>query len=262
MLGGQPDVEVCAQRSGDLLGEEAARRPAGDAADDLAHDEALGQRVVARRGTRLPARRLGGQPGRDGRPVVQVPGSHRAVEVRQARGVGQHVPDLHALLARGGELRPVPGHRRGQVEIAAVGEDQRAQRRHRLGGGPDVGDGVRSPRDRAGRIGVPAPEVHRRLTVQVDRGRGTDVVLVQRLGQRLTDGLESLVAHAANLDHGLNLTGPTPAQAIDLTGHLLQPKPAAPGARASASAHRHYEYSGNLQSILRFSAIGTQVTWR
>jgi hypothetical protein len=41
--------------------------------------------------------------------------------------VGEQVPHLHVLLARGGELGPVPGDRRGQVEVVAVGEDQRAQ---------------------------------------------------------------------------------------------------------------------------------------
>jgi hypothetical protein len=201
VLGGQPDVEVGAERPGHLLGEEDAREPAGDPADDLAHHEPLGQRVVAGQRARLPARRLGGQPRSDRGPVAQVAGGHRAVEVRQARGMGEHVADLHVLLARRGELRPVPGHRRGQVEIAPVGEDQRAQGHHRLGGRPDVGDGVPFPRGGALRIGVPAPQVGHRLAVHVDRGASADVVLVQRLGQRLAHGLEPLVAHTVDLGH-------------------------------------------------------------
>ena len=215
MLGRQPEMEVGAQRPGNLLGEEGTQRPPGDAADDLAHDEALGQRVVARQQSRLPARGLGGQPRRDGRPVVQVRGGQRAVEVRQARGVGQHVPDLHALLARGGELGPVTGHRRGQVQVAAVSEDERAQRRHRLAGRKDARDRVRRPRAGAARVRVPAPEVDHRLAVQVDRGAGPDVIGVQRLGQRLTHRLEPLVARTVNLGHGQNLTRPAPAPAID-----------------------------------------------
>ena len=61
----QADVEVGAERPGDLLGEERAERPPGDPPDDLADEVALVERVVARRGARLPPRRLGGEHRRD-----------------------------------------------------------------------------------------------------------------------------------------------------------------------------------------------------
>jgi hypothetical protein len=118
VLGGKPDVEVGAQRPGYLLGEEGAQAVAGDPADDLADQESPGERVVASQGPRLPDGGLRGQPRRGGRPVVEVVGCHRIVPGRRARGVGEQVPHLHVLLARGGELGPVPGHRRGQVEVA------------------------------------------------------------------------------------------------------------------------------------------------
>jgi hypothetical protein len=58
VLGGQPDVEVGAQRPGHVLGEEGGQAAAGDPADDLADQETLRERVVAGLGARLPGRGL------------------------------------------------------------------------------------------------------------------------------------------------------------------------------------------------------------
>jgi hypothetical protein len=48
VLGGQSDVEIRAQRSGHLIGEEFAQAPAGDPANDLTDQKAVGDLVVAR----------------------------------------------------------------------------------------------------------------------------------------------------------------------------------------------------------------------
>ena len=61
VLGGETDVEVGAERPGDLVGEERADRAPVDAADDLTDEVSLGDGVVARRGARLPPRLLGRQ---------------------------------------------------------------------------------------------------------------------------------------------------------------------------------------------------------
>ena len=61
---GQADVEVGAQRPGDLGGEPGPDGGAGDPAHDLADQVALGDGVVARRGAGLPPRLLGGQQPR------------------------------------------------------------------------------------------------------------------------------------------------------------------------------------------------------
>ena len=69
---GGADLEVGAQRPGDLLGDELLERLAGDPAHDLADQVPEVERVVARRGARLPPRRLGRQPGGGLVPVVEV----------------------------------------------------------------------------------------------------------------------------------------------------------------------------------------------
>ena len=212
VLGGQPDVEIGAQRPGHLAREERAQADPGDPADHLADQVALGHRVVAGLRPRLPAGRLRGQPRRRLRPVVQVGDRHRLVPGRQPGRVRQQVPDLDVLLARGGELGPVPGHRRGQVEVAAVGQDQRTQRRHRLGGGTGVEDGVALPGRGACRVGVTAPQVDHRLAVQVHRHRGADVMRLQRLLQRLPHSAEPVGARAVSLGHGRTVTRRRPAE--------------------------------------------------
>jgi len=133
-------------------------------------------------------------------------------EIRQAGRVGQQVPHERTVLARGGELRPVPGDRRGQVQVAAVGKDKGAQRQHRLGRGPHAGDRVALPRDCPGRVGKPVPQVSHQLAVQVDSGRGANII-IQRLCQRFTHGTEPLIAHTMDLGHGPNLTRPAPVRA-------------------------------------------------
>ena len=107
-LGRSADVEVGAERAGDLLREERADRLARDAAHDLADEVALRDRVVARRGARLPPRRLRGEQGRALLPVVEVVAGHRLVPTRTGRrcgpsGGGPRCPSLPF----GRELGPV-----------------------------------------------------------------------------------------------------------------------------------------------------------
>src|SRR5207237_203304 len=61
----QPDVELEAERAGDLVCDDRARRPPRDAGDDLADEPPVGDRVVAVVGARLPQRTLPRQQ-RDG----------------------------------------------------------------------------------------------------------------------------------------------------------------------------------------------------
>ena len=83
----------------------------------------------------------------------------------------EEVPDEHALLPVRLELGPVVGDRRVEVELAAVGEDQRRQVRHRLGRRPDVDDRVALPRRRLLRVGVTSPHVGDELPLVDDRRR-------------------------------------------------------------------------------------------
>ena len=120
LLGGQPDEELRLERLGHLAGEEGADGVPRDAADDLADEVALREGVVARCGAGLPPRRLGGEGRRALLPVGQVLGHQGLVPAAQAGGVPHDVAHLDPLLAVGGELGPVRGHGRVEVELAAV----------------------------------------------------------------------------------------------------------------------------------------------
>ena len=90
-------------------------------------------RVLDHRARRVLERRLLHEaPDR-----VDVVGVDLLVVDRQSRGVAQQVAHEHAALAVRGEARQVPGDRRGQRELAAVGQQHRRRRRrqhlrHRL----------------------------------------------------------------------------------------------------------------------------------
>ena len=95
------------------------------------------------------------------------------------------VADQDALLAVGGELRPVRGDRRVDVQLAPVDQHQRGQAGHRLGRRPDVGDGVLGPRDRPGLVAEAAPQVDDDLAVDVhDERRAEFLTRVQVPRQR------------------------------------------------------------------------------
>ena len=205
VLGGQPDVEVRAQRPGHLVGEELAHAPAGDPAHDLADEEPLGERVVPGRGARLPLRSLRGQPCGGGRPVVEILGRGRpsqsgrpAVCASRCRTSTSSLP----AAANSGQYRATGASRSSSPRSARM---QGAQRCHRLGDGPDVGDRVALPRDRAVRVGEPAPDVHHRLAVHEDSDRGTHVSSVQQRGQRAGYRGEQIVVGTLNLGHVRNL---------------------------------------------------------
>ena len=204
-------MEVGAERAGHLLGEERPERLARDAPHHLAHQEALRARVVARRRARLPPRRLGGEQGGALVPVLQVGGHQRLVPARQARRVAEQVAHQHALLAVGGELGPVARHRRVQVELAAVGQHQRDQERHGLGGRPHVGDGVALPGSGAGLVGPAAPDVDDQAAVLHDGHRTAHVRAGVDAGrERLGHAGEAVIEAAVDLGHGSPSVRPTP----------------------------------------------------
>jgi len=116
--------------------------------------------------------------------------------------VPEQFPHLDPVLAGLGELRPVAGDRRVEVKLAAIGQDQRAQRGHRLGRGEDVDDRVLLPRLGRGAIPVSAPDVDDRLTVQHHGDRGSDIeALVEVVRQRLGHATEPLVIFALDVGH-------------------------------------------------------------
>ena len=171
----QSDGEVDAQRTGHLPLQEGARPQPRHPPYDLPDEEAEGQGVVARPGARLPPG-LGGREARGGQlPVVELLERVRLAQPGQTRAVGQQVPHQHPLLARGGELRPVRGHRGVEVQQSPVGEDVRAQRRGPLRRGPHVDQRVPLPRACARRVGPAAPQVGHRHAVDRHAHRGAEL---------------------------------------------------------------------------------------
>src|SRR5262249_38500971 len=129
-LGPRADVIVGAERLRNLLGEERSERAAGDASHDLADERTEADGVIAGRRAGFPPRRLSGEQRRDLLEVEKIFEYERLCPPGQAARVRQQVPHLDALLARGGELRPVLRDRGVEIELSAVGEHQRTERRH------------------------------------------------------------------------------------------------------------------------------------
>ena len=171
------DLEVGAERPGDLLGEELLERLAGDAADDLADEVALVERVVARRGARLPPRRLGGQHRGGLLPVVEVLDGDRLVPARHAR---------RCATSGGGPRRPPCRWRRTRASTARPARRRRARPRSTSTSAArlvivlvvDQTLTMVSSAHGVGPVGVApaAPHVDDRLAVDVDGDRGAEVV--------------------------------------------------------------------------------------
>ena len=130
---GRPMYQSAPSGPGDLVVEEGAEALAADALDDLTDEPAVGRGVVAGGGAGLPLGGLGGQALDDGLPGQGLVEGHGAVDPRQAGLVRQEVADRHVLLAGRGELGPVGGDRRLDVELAPLGQPVGAQRGGALG---------------------------------------------------------------------------------------------------------------------------------
>ena len=161
-------MEVGPERFGDLLAEERADAAAVDATHELALQVPLGDRVVADCGSGLPPQHLLGEVRADLVPLVEVRRCERRVEAREPGAVTHHVPHEHAVLAALRELGPVLRDRRVEVEQAAVGEHQHAERCHRLRARVHVDDRVLDPRV-TGRVPGAAPQVDDGFTVDRQR---------------------------------------------------------------------------------------------
>ncbi len=206
----QPDGEVDAERAGDLALQEGAREQPRDAAHDFADEEAVGQRVVPGPGARLPPglrRReaFGGQL-----PVVELLEGVRLAQTGEAGAVREEVAYEDVLLARGGELRPVHGHRGVQVEQAPVGEDVGAQGHRPLRRRPHVDQRVPLPGAGPGRVGPAAPQVGHGLAADGDGDRGAQFapvpeVLLERRPHRREAGVAVAFDGWLVLGHGASV---------------------------------------------------------
>ena len=173
-------------------------RLSGHAAYDLAEDEPDVDRVVGAVGARLPGRLLLLDGADVGIPVEPRAG-RRVITIDHAITYGRGRADQHALLAGGGEFRPVARDRRIEIDHAAIDQHVRAQRAHALGDGIHDDDRVRVPRMRPGEVLVAAPEIHDLVTVPVDaNGRPDFVALAKILLERVANRSEGRIARALN----------------------------------------------------------------
>ena len=178
LFGRQPDPEVDAERSGDLLAPERAEAATVDATYDLTEQVPVGSHVFAVGSARLPPRLAAGEHVNQVVPVGPCLGRARLGERHGAGLMGQQMPDSGLLLAAHRILRP---HRADQLverEAALVNEAEHGQRRRPFRHRERRGDRVALPRHRARGISPTAPEVDDRFAVEHERNGATALVAV------------------------------------------------------------------------------------
>ena len=191
------------ERRRELFAEERAEAAAVDPADDLANEPAEGDRVVAVDFAGLPERLLGGQQGGHLVPVVPVLLDDRLPDRGQPGRVVEQVAHRHVLLAACGELGPVLGDGRVDIEQALLDQAMGAERGQTLGRREDVDQRVAVPFALTLGCVPAAPEVHDRLAVQVDGDRRADVAVFGEVGgECVPDSVELGVVPAVNVDWG------------------------------------------------------------
>jgi hypothetical protein len=154
----QADVDVGAERLGDLLGHELPDRLTGDSVDHLAKEVAIREGVITRQCARLPPPLHSRQQADDPLPIRQVIQPDGLAKTTQTGSVAQQEPDGQRILPPSGELGPIARHRSVHVELATIDQYLSGQGHHCLGRRPDVHQRVERPRP-AGR-GLAAPDVH------------------------------------------------------------------------------------------------------
>ena len=191
----QADMEIRAQGLGDLFAKELPDEAAGNPSYDFALEVALGHGVIARARAGFPPGCLGGEARADCVPVVEFLHLPQwRVETREPRAVTHHVRDPYALFAILGEFGPVVGDWRLEIDLPPVGKQENAERRHGLGGGVDVDQGVFGP-GRALGVRIAPPQVHDRLSRLGDRDAGPEFeFLGEIVFKGLLDRLETRLA--------------------------------------------------------------------
>ncbi len=198
----QPEMDIGLERPGDLAGDELAQRLARHAVDQSPDEVAETARMVGAARARLPPGRLRRQPGGGGLDVQGLGQAEGRFPGGQSGGMADQVADLDLVLAGLGKLRPVPGHRRKQVELATLMQHQHGQAGHRLGTGEHVDDGVGRPGMGVLLVAPAAPEVDHLLAVDGDAEAGAHLPARLELGrQRVVDTFEPRVAGTVQFAH-------------------------------------------------------------
>ena len=177
----QADVDVGAQRFGDLGAQVLTDPATGHPAEHLAEDESERRHVIALRGPWLPPRFGGGELLADEIPVGDLFPAHPGARPDHAGSVAHHHGQRDVFLTRLPELRPISGHRSLQVELTAVGQLVDAGGGQTLGAGQHGGQGVLSPGSGTGRVGRPAPQVDDKIPVDPHRDGSADFAVQRKV---------------------------------------------------------------------------------
>src|SRR5262249_58103684 len=179
---------------------------------DLADQPPEGDGMIPVRGSRSPPWWLGGERRAHRVPVVERFVREHVPDGRQPGTMSQEPSHRQCGLVRGGELGPVAGYRRVDVETAFRDQAVRAERRHALGAGGDVDERVALPGLRAVEVRMTAPEVDDGLAVDDHRDGRADLVLIAQVpGERVAHGLEAWMAltlDLGKLGHGTRRIAP------------------------------------------------------
>jgi len=253
----QPEGEVQPARPADLLPQELPDAAPVYPADQLTDQVPVEQRRLAVRSARLPRRPLRRQQRAQPVPVVEGFGRHRAVQHHHSGLMRQHVTDRRRSL----EFRPVPPHRRVQIEPPGLHQAQRAHRRERLAHRIRLNQAAGFPPPAPFLVGVAAPQVNHQSAVAPHGERRASARLgVGDLGEALAHWAEPPVSKPLDL-HVTIL--PRPGARIR---REPGPTPGRPGcAGVSGIMERHGIWSGRLslggcRSIRR--AARTAALWR
>ena len=184
-------MKIRAKRLGNFRAEHGPDRLAGDAAHHFADQIALRQTMIAARRARLPIRRLRREQAGRLFPVIQIILRHRFFPARQAGRMAHQMADFHIGFAVCGKFGPVFCDRRIKIERAAIGKQQRGQRRHRLCRRVDIDDGIFFPRRGLRFVCMATPEIGHRLAVDGRAERRANVRAAREIGfKRRADGRE------------------------------------------------------------------------
>jgi hypothetical protein len=131
--------------------------------------------VVAVLGSGRPRRPLRGDRRHDRVPREDLVERERGVDRRHARAMAERPAERDVALSLGGELRPVRGDRRIEVEQPSLDETQRAGGRDALGRREHERRRVFRPRPLLVAVRQAAPQVDDHAAARVDAAGGADV---------------------------------------------------------------------------------------
>ena len=164
---GQANMKVQPERLGDARDDGFSRPAPIDPAQHLANQPAIGDRRITVAFARCPPGLFGGQRLGHLCPVVQRFGGQLLTQGWQARSVTQQLADRYALLAGGGELRPITRDGGIQLKLAFGDQLQRGHSSEGLGAGKQIENGVAVPGLLAILVGNTCPQVDHGFTTNL-----------------------------------------------------------------------------------------------